>query len=117
MDGSWYINESYIRTDSMIVVFFYKINGQRYYGKYIGYVSDGYEYGLDIEIRSIFYPIWKNVYSLSSEEEVCVGIVSDRREGSDYYSEQERNVFDTIYCNWTMEPPEIYVNGLTYKSI
>ena len=96
----------------MIIVFLYKISGVIYHGKYIGYVSDDYEDGLDIEVRSIFYPIWKGIYSLSSERNVSIGIVSSRRDGFDYFSEHEKDVFDTLYCNWTNEPIEIYVNGI-----
>ena len=90
----------------------YKIGDVLYHGKYIGYVSDEYEEGLDIEVRAIFYPLWKKTYSLSRIEDVTIGIVSSRRDGFDYFSEHEKGVFDTLYCNWTNEPVEVYINGV-----
>jgi len=98
----------------MIVVFFYKINDIMYHGKYIGKIGGYYE-GLDIEIRDLCYPIWKETYSLNSEENVWVGIISSQRESTDYFSENEKNVFHTLYCNWSNQPVEIFMNGNQWK--
>jgi len=99
----------------MLIVFFYKIAGTVYHAKYIGYMPDDYEEGLDIQVRDLFYPILKKAYSLSSENDVCVGITFYNRDGVDYFSENEKNIFDVLYCNWSNQPVEIFVNGIEWK--
>lgn len=95
----------------MLIAFFYKIAGKIYYGKYIGYMSDDYDDGLDMEIHTLFYPVWKPVYSLERETDVVVGIISYQRDGYDYFSENEKNLFDVLLCNWSNQPRELFVNG------
>ena len=95
----------------MIVTFLYRIHETVYHGKYIGYISDDYEEGLDIEIRRIFYPIWKHAYSLQSISDVYVGILSYQRKEYEYFSEHEKYVFTSLYCNWDTES-EIFIDGV-----
>lgn len=99
----------------MIITFFYRIGEKLYHGKYIGYMPDNYEEGLDIEVLNKFYPIWKQVYSLQDESDVCVAIISYQRNGNDYFSENEKNIFDTLYCNWTTQSVEIFIHGNVWK--
>jgi hypothetical protein len=99
----------------MIITFFYKIKGEMYYGKYIGYVSDDYEEGLDIEVLNLFYPVWKRYYSLLCESDVSLGIVSYQRNGSDYFSENEKHVFHSLYCNWSNQEPELFLHGILHS--
>ena len=60
----------------MIISFFYRIGEKLYHGKYIGYMSNDYDEGLDIEVLNMCYPIWKHAYSLQDESDVCVAIIS-----------------------------------------
>ena len=94
----------------MIVTFLYRIQDRTYYGKYIGAISDDYEEGLDIEIQDIIFPILKGYHSLIDPSEIAVGILSAQRNGSDYYSEQEKNVFDFLFCKWSNQPVEIFLH-------
>jgi hypothetical protein len=99
----------------MIIAFIYRIADKIYHGKYIGYVSDDYDEGLDIELRKELYPVWKNTYPISKEEDVSIGIISYCRSGYEFFSENEKNVFDTLYCNWTNEPKELFIHGNRIK--
>lgn len=97
----------------MIISFFFRIkHGEtRYYGKYIGYVSDDYDEGLDIELRHELYPILKTYYGLEEESDLQIGILSHQRDGSDFFSEEEKNVFDLLYCRWSNQPRELFIRG------
>ncbi len=99
----------------MIITFFYKINEKLYHGKYIGYMPDDYEEGLDIEVLNMFYPVWKQAYSLKDKSDVCVAIISHQRNGHDYFSENENQIFASLYCNWTNQPVEIFIHGKLWK--
>ena len=99
----------------MIITFFYRIGEKLYHGKYIGYMPTDYEEGLDIEVLNKFYPIWKQVYSLQDTADVCVAILSYQRNGNDYFSENEKYIFDTLYCNWTTQFVEIFIHGNIWK--
>jgi hypothetical protein len=99
----------------MIISFFYRIREKMYHGKYIGYVSNDYDEGLDIEVLNMCYPIWKHAYSLQDESDVYVAIISYQRNGNDYFSENEKYVFDTLYYNWTTQPVEIFIEGKLWK--
>ena len=101
----------------MIIVFFYRIADRLYHGKYIGYVSYDYEEGLDIELRALCFPIWKHTHGIKDPEEVCVGIISHYRDGHDYFSENEKHIFDLLYCNWSNQPVEVFVNGTLIPKI
>jgi len=99
----------------MIISFFYRIGEKLYHGKYIGYMSNDYDEGLDIEVLNMCYPIWKHAYSLQDESDVCVAIISYQRNGNDYFSENEKHIFDTLYYNWTTQPIEIFIEGKLWK--
>jgi len=100
-----------------IITFIYKhINcSARYYGKYVGYVSDDYEEGLDREMATIIYDILKDKLSLQDISELIIGVLSVQRDGYDYFSEEECKVFDLLYCKWSNEEPEIYIDGCKMK--
>lgn len=98
----------------MIVTFMYKINGQRYYGKYIGYVIDNYLEGLDREMAYKLENIFEKYYS-TKKEDVVVGVLGFNRDTYDYFSEIEANIFDILYCDWSNQEKEIYVNGKLVK--
>ena len=104
-------------TEEMIVTFLYRIHHQNYYGKYIGAVSDDYEEGLDIEIQDIIFPIIQPYYSLHDISQVSIGILFADRNVHDYYSEQEKKVFDLLYCKWSNQPVEIFLRGALVKKI
>jgi hypothetical protein len=96
----------------MIITFLYRIFDSTHYGKYIGAVSDDYEEGLDIELRNILYPLIEDHYLLDNPRELRIGILSAQRNGSDYYSEEEKNVFDILYCKWSNQMAEIFLHGI-----
>ena len=96
----------------MIITFLYRILDSTHYGKYIGAVSDDYEEGLDIELRSILYPLIADHYFLEDPNELRIGILSAQRNGSDYYSEEEKNVFDLLYCNWSNQKGELFLHTI-----
>lgn len=97
----------------MIITFLFRIKyGEtRYYGKYIGYASDDYDEGLDIELRSQLFPVLKKYYGLDEESDLQIGVLSHNRDGYDYFSEEEKNVFDLLYCNWSNQPRELFICG------
>lgn len=96
----------------MIITFIYKIsNSSKYYGKYIGYISENYEEGLDIQLKHKLFPIFEKYYSLNDINEISIGILGFNRDSYDYFSEKEAFVFDFLYCDWTNEPKEIYLNN------
>ena len=97
----------------MIISFLFRVNYDvpRSYGKYIGYVSDDYEEGLDIELRNYLYPVLKEYYRLEQESDLQIGIVSHHRDGSDYFSEEEKSVFDVLYCKWSNQPCDLFIRG------
>ena len=99
----------------MIITFLYRIGETLHHGKYIGYMPNNYEEGLDIEVLNICYPIWKRAYSLQDKSDVCVAILFYQRSGGDYFSENEKHIFDTLYCNWTTQVVEIFINGTLWK--
>lgn len=97
----------------MIVTFLYRIRNQpdRFYGKYIGR-SPVYEEGLDRALSSILLPVFQQVYpSVVEETDVFIGILSADRDGKDYYSEEEKSVFDLLYCQWPAAPVEVFFHG------
>ena len=96
----------------MIITFLYRILDSTHYGKYIGAVSDDYEEGLDIELRGIVYPLIADYYFLEDPSELRIGILSAQRNGSDYYSEEEKNVFDLLYCNWSNQKAELFLHKM-----
>jgi hypothetical protein len=96
----------------MIVTFLYRVNDVTYYGKYIGYVSDDYEDGLDIEIQRIIYPYLQHHYQLTHETQLHIGILCYQSESYTYFSPEERNVFQFLLCNFLNENKELYLHGI-----
>jgi len=92
----------------MIATFLYRMgDGPRKYGKYIGYMSDDYE-GMDKELESIMWPL----LGLSgSREDFHIGILYYSRESYEYFSEDEKLVFDVLYCNWSNQEVELFIDG------
>ena len=106
----------------MIVSFIYRFKNDStlYYGKYIGYVSDDYEEGLDQEMVNIIkYPLKKEFESRNIDPEdpssITIGILGADRDIKDYFSENEKNIFNLLYCNWSTQPPEFFLNGNLIK--
>jgi hypothetical protein len=98
----------------MIVTFLYKNKNSntKYYGKFIGYIKNSYEEGLDKEIVYLIYDIVKDYLNLLSIEDLIVGVLGfNRGEGTDYFSENEAYIFDLLLCNWPKDQKEIYLNG------
>lgn len=97
----------------MIITFLFRVKyGEtRSYGKYIGYASDDYDEGLDIELRNTLFPVLKMYYGLEEESDLQIGILSHHRDGSDFFSEEEKNVFDLLYCKWSNQPRELFIGG------
>jgi hypothetical protein len=93
----------------MIITFLYRIRDHTYYGKYIGYVSQNYEEGLDMELQSILFPVLSEHYSIQDPAALRIGILSSQRNGGDYFSENEKHVFDLLYCKWSNQPEEIFL--------
>lgn len=96
----------------MIVTFLYRVNDLTYYGKYIGYLSNDYEDGLDIEIQSIIYPYLKNHYQLTHETQLHIGILFYTSESYAYFSSEERNVFQFLLYNFSNDNKELYLHGV-----
>ena len=99
----------------MIVAFLYRIGSVRYYGKYIGYLSDQYEEGLDHELKGVILPSLLSYYHISDPDLITIGIMSHQRLGSDYFSEDEKFTFDLLYCNWSNQTVEVFFDGKPYK--
>lgn len=101
----------------MIVTFLYRITGSsnRYYGKYIGYLSENYTEGLDHELRMIIEPSLLTYYHLSHSDDIKIGILSCQRNSNDYFSEDEKQVFDLLYCNWSNQPVEIFFDQVLFE--
>ena len=92
----------------MIVTFLYRVgDGPRKYGKYIGYLSDNYEEGMDKELESVIWPL----LGAGNRDDFHIGILYYSREAYEYFSEDERLVFDFLYCNWSNEPKELFIDG------
>jgi len=96
----------------MIVTFLYSIGNSMHYGKYIGFVPDNYEDGLDIEIQRIIYPYVKDYYQLRSQSDVKIGILFYQRDSYAYFTPDESNVFQLLFCNFTNENKELYLHGI-----
>jgi len=106
----------------MIVSFIYRFKNDptMYYGKYIGYVSDNYEDGLDTEIANIIKnPLQNELESRNIDPEdpssITIGILGADRNIKDYFSENEKDIFNLLYCNWSNQTPEFFLNGNLIK--
>lgn len=103
----------------MIVTFLYRIktSGEtdRFFGKYIG-PSPIYEEGLDRSLVDTLFPLFQSLYpSIQDSSEITIGILYVDRDGKDYYSEEEKEVFDLLYCEWPLSPKEIFFQGRVIK--
>jgi hypothetical protein len=102
----------------MIVTFLYRIKGssQRGYGKYIG-KCPVYEEGLDRALAELLLPLFRQQYDLIVTDvyDLSIGVLSVDRDAKDYYSEEEKDVFDLLYCQWSTMPTEIFFAGLPVK--
>jgi hypothetical protein len=98
----------------MIITFLYRIQGvtERSYGKYIG-KAPIYEEGLDRGLVELLFPLFQHVYPsfATDTSDVSIGVLFVDREAKDYYSEEEKNVFDLLYCQWPAMPVEVFVKG------
>lgn len=99
----------------MIVTFLYRIGDVTYYGKYIGYVSNHYEEGLDIEIQNILYPYVKDYYHLDSQSQLMIGILFYERDSYTYFSPEEAKVFQLLFCNFKNDDKELYLHGVYHS--
>ena len=99
---------------TMIITFIYKNNNSdtKYYGKYIGYVSDSYSEGLDRQVSLIVYDVLKGPLNLCNIDDLIIGVIGFNRDTYDYFSEEESKIFDLLYCNWSNEPKEVYIKGV-----
>jgi len=99
----------------MIVTFLYRVKGDatRYYGKYIGKCPSTYEEGMDRALAEIMFPFFQHTYpdSITDLYDLLIGVISVERDGQDYFSEHEKDIFDLLYCNWSNQPVEIHLNG------
>lgn len=102
----------------MILTFLYRIHGVtgRSYGKYIG-KAPSYEEGLDRGLAEILFPLFNQRYPSHVKEssDISIGILFVDREAKDYYSEEEKDVFDLLYCHWAMGPVEAFLEGVAIK--
>ena len=101
----------------MIITFIYTVPccERVFYGKYVGYVIDTYEDGLDMELNRIIMPILQKYYKLKDDASIIVGILSHyRKESSDYFSENEKHALTMLYCKWPAQAPEIFMNGMPF---
>ena len=93
----------------MIATFLYRIKGssQRKYGKYIG-KCPVYEEGLDRALAEILYPVLQTKYDVTEVSDLFIGVLSVDRNTEDYFSEEEKHVFDMLYCQWPLMPAEVF---------
>jgi len=101
----------------MIVTFIFSIKGQKekMYGKYIGQISDDYEEGLDHEILYIIRPLLEKHFGLNESDSITIGIISHHRDGYDYFSEKEKDIFDLLYCDWSNQRPDLFIHGVPVR--
>lgn len=100
----------------MIVTFLYRIRDITYYGKYIGYITDDYDDGLDIEVQKIIYPYIKEYYHIADPSELSVGILSYQRTSYEFFSSDECKVFQLLICNFSnKDDKELYIHGTKHN--
>jgi hypothetical protein len=101
----------------MIITFIYQFKGtkKKYYGKYIGYMPEEYEEGLDKELSHSLFEIFQKHYLIGNIDDVVIGILGFNRDTYDYFSENEANIFDLLYCNWSNQDPDLYIDGNPVK--
>ena len=98
----------------MIVTFLYQVQGVtgRSYGKYIGKLPS-YEEGLDRAVAEVLFPLFQQVYpsKVPDVETILVGVLFVDRDAKDYYSEGEKDIFDVLFCQWSTQPAEVFLEG------
>jgi hypothetical protein len=96
---------------NMIATFLYRIRGDSvlHHGKYVG-PCPIYEEGLDRALLEIFAPFFQEFYGVETSE-VQLGVLSVDREAKDYYSEEEKYVFDLFYGKWPAMEEEVFFCG------
>lgn len=101
----------------MIATFLYRIGADRslHHGKYVG-PCPTYEEGLDRALLAIFTPLFHQFYGVEASD-VRLGVLSVDRESKDYYSEEEKEVFDLLYCKWPAMEEEIFFHGEAVRQI
>ena len=98
----------------MMISFLYRVKGSadRFYGKYIG-KCPLYEEGLDRALASLLFPFLSSAHpALVDESDLWVGVLSTDREMKDYYSEEEKGVFDLLFCQWSPTQVEVFLQGV-----
>ena len=98
----------------MLVTFIFKLpnDNTKYFGKLIANLSDDYDKGLDQEIRNI---VFSKVPSVNKNK-VKIGILSCERENSEYFSKDERYVFDLLYIEHN-DHHELYINFINNENV
>lgn len=101
----------------MIVTFIFNIKKQKdmMYGKYIGHISNHYEEGLDHQILLIIRPIVEKHFNLNGSDPITIGIIGYNRDGYDYFSEKEKDIFNLLYCDWSHQQPDIFIHGISIR--
>ena len=101
----------------MIVTFLYHVGNLTHHGKYIGYVSDTYDEGLDIEIQKTIYPYVKDYYQLTDQSQLKIGILFYQKDSYAYFSPEESKVFQLLFCNFPNEDKELYLHGVQQQQL
>jgi hypothetical protein len=97
----------------MLVTFIFKLpnDNTKYFGKLIADLSDDYDEGLDREIKEI---VFSKVPSVNKNK-VKIGILSCERKNWEYFSKDERYVFDLLYIEHR-DHHEIYINFINNEN-
>jgi hypothetical protein len=97
----------------MLVTFIFKLpnDNTKYFGKLIAYISDDYGESLDEEIRNI---VFSKVPSVNKDK-VKIGILSCERRNLEFFSKDERYVFDLLYIEHR-DHHEIYINFINNEN-
>lgn len=98
----------------MIATFFYRLPNDLtlYHGKYVG-PCPVYEEGLDRALLAILAPVFESV--CGAVDGLHLGVIAVDRESKDYYSEEEKHVFDLLYCKWPTMPDELFYQGMARR--
>jgi len=97
----------------MLVTFIFKLpnDNTKYFGKLIADLSDDYDEGLDQEIKEI---VFSKVPSVNKHK-VKIGILSCERRNLEFFSKDERSVFDLLYIEHR-DHHEIYINFINNEN-
>jgi hypothetical protein len=97
----------------MLVTFIFKLpnDNKKYFGKGIICLSGDNVKELDREIRDIIFSKIPSV----NKNKVKIGILSCERHNWDYFSKDERSVFDLLYIEYE-DHHELYINFLNNEN-